>query len=475
MKKLVILLLMVLMVACSEDSNVLENENQLTSKVEFNLGDLSQALKKSSLEDDIHSIIIDVENAAGTVIQQNKKLKLNKLSGGYISDPLSLLTENGYKLTKFLVVDVNENVLYITPKAGSNLAHIVEKPLDISFDVQTNVTSNVTTEVIEAGDYTAEDFGYTTFSFNIIKTVKFLVNAFVFDETTGNYKQTDASITVYGDDEEIYSGNLTNQTNKIVVKDSSDTYKIVVTKFGYKNFEQEMTKAEAQALNAPINVMLQEVELKLFISGDGTNGQSSFTDNSIYNRTLTPVGTVTNDGTVKKYGTASAKFIGNGYLSIPTSQDFNFGDKDFTVDFWVNFSELLPTSYYGILTAKGVGGDNDNVMQFTKTHLGYFEFSFAVNGKGGIGLKFDESTVTANTWVHIALVRSGDTFKLYKNGVNVASIEKSGPVAPISSLFGIGVYKSTTGDFHYMKGNIDNFRVTKGLARWTANFNPEAN
>jgi len=41
---------------------------------------------------------------------------------------------------------------------------------------------------------------------------------------------------------------------------------------------------------------------------------------------------------VYKFGTASSYFNGSSYIQYPDSDDYDFGTKDFTIDFWVRYS-----------------------------------------------------------------------------------------------------------------------------------------
>ncbi len=81
-----------------------------------------------------------------------------------------------------------------------------------------------------------------------------------------------------------------------------------------------------------------------------------------------------------------------------------------------------------------------------------------------------QTGVTKDVWHHLALVRNGNQFQLYLDGV--------GATVPSSSVASIGV---PTSAFYvgYKPGfgssscdNIDEVRVTKGVARYTANFTP---
>lgn len=76
--------------------------------------------------------------------------------------------------------------------------------------------------------------------------------------------------------------------------------------------------------------------------------------------------------------------------------------------------------------------------------------------------------VVINTWYHIAITRSANTFTIWKNGISVAT------GSAISGLSGAtGDYDSTDlGLGEYLPGNITNFRYTSGSALYTSAFTP---
>jgi len=77
------------------------------------------------------------------------------------------------------------------------------------------------------------------------------------------------------------------------------------------------------------------------------------------------------------------------------------------------------------------------------------------------------SVITANTWTHVALVRVSGTVTLYVNGTAVGSGSAPGNCTGTNLV--IGGYYSTG---YLYNGYLDDLRITKGVARYTANFTP---
>jgi hypothetical protein len=77
--------------------------------------------------------------------------------------------------------------------------------------------------------------------------------------------------------------------------------------------------------------------------------------------------------------------------------------------------------------------------------------------------------VSANAWQHIAVVRNGTNFSGYRDGTGTTVATSSASVHSSGQALNVG--GDTNGFF--LNGYIDSFRITKGVARYTANFNPE--
>lgn len=181
-------------------------------------------------------------------------------------------------------------------------------------------------------------------------------------------------------------------------------------------------------------------------------------DNSMKND-LETVGNAQISTSVKKYGTGSMAFDGNGdYLNGANALMAVSGSTSYTLEMWV-----YPTSVAGDLCLYETRGGSG--------------FVFFINSTGNLqvydsaaGLQTASSTaLTANVWTHIALVRaSGSSTNTYYIG-GVAS--GTFALASFSSATQIRIGARNDGAAAYV-GYIDDLRVTKGIARYTANFTP---
>lgn len=188
---------------------------------------------------------------------------------------------------------------------------------------------------------------------------------------------------------------------------------------------------------------------------------------------VTLAGNVTRSGAQSKFGGYSAVVDGTGdYLTTPyVAADFNWWTGSFTLECWVfasSFStwQLSDGTY---LHAKLIGNSG------TASYTTYWSFgplaSGAVlfrywNGSATNAVTSTE-TVVSGQWNHIAVVFDGSKINIYVNGVGLATpVSVSGtPQASTSVPLALGVFNS-----QYLAGYVDDLRITKGVARYTANF-----
>jgi hypothetical protein len=188
----------------------------------------------------------------------------------------------------------------------------------------------------------------------------------------------------------------------------------------------------------------------------------NFTNGSILDSTgkndLETVGDAQISTSVKKFGTGSLKFDGTGdYLSIPSSSNLAFGTGDFTIEFWLYLNSQGTFIIYDPRTTE------PQIVPVIYTYLG--QIKFYVNGVDRIV----GSTLSATTWHHIAVCRSGSSTKLFVNGTQSGSTY-SDSNNYIQTRVVFCVYP---GDLtSYFNGYLDDIRITKGVARYTSNFTP---
>jgi hypothetical protein len=172
---------------------------------------------------------------------------------------------------------------------------------------------------------------------------------------------------------------------------------------------------------------------------------------------LESVGNAQLSTSIKKYNNASIYFDGTGdYLSIPAKDSLSFGTGDFTVELW-----WYPTS---VASDQAFLGSAAN---------GAYDFCWRTStglNIGRINTAFDNTfsfTPTANQWYHIAYSRSGTSLRAFVNGTQVGTTATNSTAYNTVTATIVG---GSTASDRLMTGYIDDLRITKGYARYTANF-----
>tara|TARA_R110002126_G_scaffold10363_3_gene47212 strand:+ start:16302 stop:16982 length:681 start_codon:yes stop_codon:yes gene_type:complete len=207
--------------------------------------------------------------------------------------------------------------------------------------------------------------------------------------------------------------------------------------------------AASASSGAPSDPFFADVQLLLH--GEGANGGTVFTDSSSFNKPLVTTGDATTSTTNFKFGTSSILFGGSGNVQMTAaSQDpwISMGTGLYTAEWWV---------YIG---SSGISGsffrNGSAQLTYNSNTIRLYSVDY-----GSLFLNTGQS-LTPAVWTHLAVVQTASTTVVYVNGVgyNVGYKVGTTTLSPIN----IGSSGFT--------GYIDELRVTKGVARYTANFTP---
>jgi hypothetical protein len=196
------------------------------------------------------------------------------------------------------------------------------------------------------------------------------------------------------------------------------------------------------------------------------HGDSTTTDTSPLAATITNSDTLLST-TIKKFGTGSFNFNGNQWLSTPSSTDYSFGIRNFTIEFW-----MYPSANVG----RRIAGTSAGTWQLNNWQIGLEGSSklyFNNNNSAGGTLIVGTSTIPTGSWTHGAIVRSGTSLTVFVNGVSETTTTISESLSidnGVAATILIGQGGVTTDN--KWNGYVDDFRVTKGVARYTTNFRP---
>lgn len=213
---------------------------------------------------------------------------------------------------------------------------------------------------------------------------------------------------------------------------------------------------------------------KVLLQMNGSDASATFTDNNAGGSAKT--WTVSGAGNNAQIDTADFKFNGasglfdgtSDFITTPDDADFSAGSGDFTVDFWIKRADA--GTRRGLCGQADAAGANGGGLEIEYSAANALKATIYYNS--GANAVVDTGATLSDTasWHHIAAIRSGNTLFTATDGTLSAGTSVTGITADNSGgvmhvgrlgLFGNG-----------WNGWIDEFRISIGIARWTANFTP---
>jgi hypothetical protein len=161
----------------------------------------------------------------------------------------------------------------------------------------------------------------------------------------------------------------------------------------------------------------------------------------------------TGSPTVSTSGSGSINFNGSSqWVTYASNAAWTLGST-FTIEAWVYATSLTSGS-----------------RRICQSDAG-FDFSVSNTGNVLFNAATTTTTITTNTWYHIAFVCSGGTSTLYINGTASGFTgTNTGVNVSGTSTLTVGTYQTNSG--FAWQGYISNFRIVKSSAVYTGNFTP---
>ncbi len=231
------------------------------------------------------------------------------------------------------------------------------------------------------------------------------------------------------------------------------------------------TTTYAYYTDTVMNGVTIDTTISLLLHADGVNGATAFTDNSLSPKTATANGNAQISTVQSRFGGASMAFDGSGdYISIPASSDVDFGAGDFTIEL-----NLYKTA------------NNANTSRIWNPNGDYFDgVSLGIDASGNYAVYLSTNgtswthslpivaNLANNQWYHLAVTRSGGSVFAFVNGVRYTVTTALGNAVLFNQMAYAHVIGGQTGINRALTGYLDELRITKGIARYTANFTPPA-
>lgn len=199
----------------------------------------------------------------------------------------------------------------------------------------------------------------------------------------------------------------------------------------------------------------------LWVNDNAASSTNTFTDESktaatltanngaVYSSMSAPTGMTTSARLAEGSGGASISAASNSLYDLP---------GDFTWEAMVNLDSAGSPNNFGARPGS---------FNITNQYGGAIRMQVFQNGSHN-GFISNAWSPSSNTWYHIAISRSGSTVRTFLNGVQIGSnqTDTSNNTPSGSSVLIFGRYD------YGLNGYFSNFRLTKGVARYTANFTP---
>ena len=200
---------------------------------------------------------------------------------------------------------------------------------------------------------------------------------------------------------------------------------------------------------------------------NGTGGSTTVTDSGPAAATsYLMLNQAVLSATQKKFGTTSLAVDGQGDCIYPngTESNFAFGTGDFTVEMFIYPTSLGSSIDRVIYDGRAIGGNGLTPTIYVSSAA---KVMYYANSTGAIT---GTTTLSINTWYHVAVCRSGTSTRLFLDGVQEGSTwtdttnySLANTNRPVFGMNGNAIDSSS------LVGYMDEVRVTKA-ARYTANF-----
>jgi hypothetical protein len=202
--------------------------------------------------------------------------------------------------------------------------------------------------------------------------------------------------------------------------------------------------------------------VSLLLHMNGTNASTNFIDSSLNGFTVTANGDAQISTAQSKYGGASGYFDGGGdYLSVVDSSLFNFDLEDFTIETWL----YMQGEGLQIIVAKwDAAGTNAWQIYYNDGDLVFqsSEDTFLVSG-----------SITSSQWTHLAITRQGTSLRFFIDGNLIDTLVCGDDLSGTADLsIAANDINNGEGGANFYMGYMDDLRIIKGEAKYTASFTP---
>lgn len=173
----------------------------------------------------------------------------------------------------------------------------------------------------------------------------------------------------------------------------------------------------------------------------------------------------------QKYGGSISFRNEFNFLYNFTPNSLNVFNSDFTIEGWFYFTagDVVETQaiYTNFTNPTAEGAVFFGKSEDTAGRVSFFAGDYDIYNP----LLTDTDLPPNNAWTHYAVVRAGNNFTLYRNGISVSTATFMSPISESPGPIFIATHGMDPG-FYLFKGYITDFRIVNGSAVYTSNFTP---
>ena len=221
-----------------------------------------------------------------------------------------------------------------------------------------------------------------------------------------------------------------------------------------------------------------KANLVFAMPGYDLNDHSATIKGSGTNKTVTASGNAQVSTDKAKFYGSSIKLDGTGdYLEVADHADFALGSGDFCMECWANWVDASLSGSAQWLFGVFKTSSGQNAWGLRTEADGTLNLYLSNDGGESVtvvGAGLSTTGVIDTVWHHIAAVRNSNTITIYVDGKSVASSSYSAALHDSDQPLLIGRQGHTSTYTQYMNGFIQDIRIYKGAAKYTAAFTPPA-
>lgn len=232
------------------------------------------------------------------------------------------------------------------------------------------------------------------------------------------------------------------------------------------------TAVYTSAFTPPTSPLTNITNTKMLLNfvGNGQTNNNAFNDYSIYGSNIQKFNSPSLSGLspFTNLYPGSIRLIGSNsqYLSSPTINAYGYSTDNLTIECWVRFTTISSGQTHYIIDQRNSTGVASQEVPSLYLDGSTGTIRYYVLGVDRIT---STTTVTTNTWYHIAVSKTTNSTRLFINGVQSGNT--------LTDTFSYGTSRVVIGSTghsigNYLTGYITNVRLSRGISYYSSNFTP---